>query len=118
MRILDLAFKDLSQILRDWKSGLFLVVMPLLFTLFFGFVFGASDSKANVDERLPVRVINQDGGSLAASLEKLLEDSEVIRPVRLDEEKAKQANQMVEKGDLAAVVVIPAGYTERLLADE
>lgn len=121
MRILDLAYKDLSQILRDWKSGLFLLVMPLLFTLFFGFVFGASNSKSEVDARLPVGVINQDEqgeGSLAASLENLLEASEVIRPVRLDEEKAKQANQMVEDGDLAAVVVIPFGYTDQLLADQ
>ena len=34
MRILDLARKDLFQILKDWKSGLFLLVMPILFTLF------------------------------------------------------------------------------------
>ena len=118
MPILDLAYKDLLQILRDWKSGLFLFVMPLLFTLFFGFVFGASDSKADVDPRLPVGVINQDMGSLGKSLETLLEDSEVIRPVALDEEEAGQAGQMVEDGKLAAVVTIPAGYTEKLLADQ
>ena len=118
MRILDLAYKDLMQILRDWKSGLFLLVMPLLFTLFFGFVFGTSTSKSDVDARLPIGLISQDRGSLAASLEKLMEDSEVIRPVRLDEEKIKQANQMVENGELMAVVVIPAGYTNRLLEDQ
>jgi len=119
MRILDLARKDLQQILRDWKSGLFLLVMPLLFTLFFGFVMGsASSPKPEVDLRLPVGVINRDGGSLAASLETLLEDSEVIRPVVLDVEEAEQANQMVEEGDLAAVVIIPSGYTTQLLADQ
>jgi len=119
MRILDLARKDLQQILRDWKSGLFLLVMPLLFTLFFGFVMGsASNPKAEVDPRLPVGVINRDGGSLAASLETLLEDSEVIRPVVLDVEEAEQANQMVDEGDLAAVVLIPSGYTTQLLADQ
>lgn len=119
MRILDLARKDLSQILRDWKSGLFLLVMPLLFTLFFGFVFGAgSKPKPDVDPRLPVGLIDQDHGSLAASLERLLEDSEVIRPVTLDGKEAQQASQMVEDGDLAAVVTIPSGYTTRLLADQ
>lgn len=118
MRILNLAYKDLSQIVRDWKSGLFLLVMPIVFTLFFGFVFGASDSKADVDPRLPVGVIDQDGGRLAASLETLLENSDVVRPVLLHEEDAEQANERVEKGDLAAVVIIPDGYTERLLADQ
>jgi ABC-2 type transport system permease protein len=117
MRILDLAFKDLRQIVRDWKSGLFLLVMPILFTLFFGFIFGASDSKPDVDPRLPVGVIDRDAGSLASSLEMLLEDSEVIRPVILSEDEAKQANQMVEDGDLAAVVIIPTGYSAQLLAD-
>ena len=68
MRVLNLAYKDLSQILKDWKSGLFLLVMPLLFTLFFGFVFGAgSTTEPDVDPRLPVGVIDQDHGSLAAS---------------------------------------------------
>ncbi len=66
MRILDLAFKDLSQILRDWKSGLFLLVMPLLFTLFFGFVMGsASSPKTVADSRLVVGVIDQDGSDLS-----------------------------------------------------
>jgi ABC-2 type transport system permease protein len=119
MRILDLAFKDLSQILRDWKSGLFLLVMPLLFTLFFGFVMGsASAPKPDVDPRLPIGVIDQDGGSLATNLKTLLENSEVVRPVVLDEKDAKQLNQMVEDGALAAVVIIPDGYTTQLLADQ
>lgn len=119
MRILDLAHKDLIQILKDRKSWLFLLAMPLVFTLFFGFVMGSAlNPKPDVDPRLPVGVIDQDGGSLALSLEKLLEESEVIRPEILDEEQAKQANQMVTDGDLAAVIVIPSGYTARLLADQ
>jgi hypothetical protein len=31
MRLLSIAGKDLLQVLRDWKSTLFLVVMPLAF---------------------------------------------------------------------------------------
>jgi ABC-2 type transport system permease protein len=118
MRIFDLARKDLSQILHDWKSGLFLLVMPLLFTLFFGFVMGSgSVAKADMDARLPVGVSDQDGGSLANSLKTLLEESEVIRPVALQTTDLEQADTMLENGDLAAVVLIPAGYTEQLLAD-
>ena len=40
MRVLDLTIKDIKQVTRDWKSALFLVVMPILFTLFFGFILG------------------------------------------------------------------------------
>ena len=119
MRILHLAIKDLSQILRDWKSGLFLLVMPLLFTLFFGFVMGSATApKPDVDPRLPVGVIDQDGEILAANLQTLLEESEVIRPVTLKPEEFQSAEQMVHDGELAAVVIIPTGYTDRQLADQ
>ena len=87
MRIIHLAIKDLSQILRDWKSGLFLLIMPLLFTLFFGFVLGSATApKPDVDPRLPVGVIDRDGGILAANLQTLLEESNVIRPVMLKQD--------------------------------
>ena len=119
MRILDLARKDLSQILRDWKSGLFLLVMPVLFTLFFGFVLGSAPvSEPDRDTRLPVGLIDRDEGSLALSLQTLLEESEVIRPVSLEQGAVEQVNQMVEDGELVAVVIIPAGYTTQLLADQ
>ena len=42
MRILDLTLKDLKQLTRDWKSALFLVIMPVAFTLLFGFVFSGA----------------------------------------------------------------------------
>ncbi|HSJ89926.1 MAG TPA: ABC transporter permease [Anaerolineales bacterium] len=119
MRTLDLALKDLNQILRDWRSGLFLVVMPLLFTLFFGFVFGGlSQPKTQVDPRMPVGLVDRDLGTLAADLKTLMENSEVLRPVILGEEKAKQANILVKEGELAAVVFIPVGYTDQLFADQ
>ncbi len=119
MRILHLAIKDLSQILKDWKSGLFLLVMPLLFTLFFGFVLGSATApKPDVDPRLPVGVIDRDGGILAANLQTLLEESDVIRPVMLKQDEFESVDQMVHSGDLAAVVVIPAGYTDQQLAEQ
>ncbi len=45
MRILALVSKDLLQITRDIKSALFLIVMPVTFTLFFGFAFAASSGR-------------------------------------------------------------------------
>ena len=118
MLIIHLAIKDLTQIMRDWKSGLFLLIMPLLFTLFFGFVMGSATApRPDVDPRLPVGVVDWDRGQLAANYKALLENSEVIRPVLLKPEALKRADQMVIDGELAAVVVIPSGYTDRVLAD-
>lgn len=67
---------------------------------------------------MPVGVVDRDRGTLATDLKTLMENSEVVRPVILDDEKAKQANTLVKDGDLAAVVFIPTGYTDQLFADQ
>ncbi len=120
MPILDIAVKDILQILRDWKSALFLVVMPILFTLFFGIVLNPVFSADHPsDPRLPVGWINQDpDGLLSKHLETLLAGSEVIRPVSLEGAQAGQAGEMIAKGELAAVIRMPAGYSQAIIADQ
>jgi ABC-2 type transport system permease protein len=120
MRILDLAIKDWMQIFRDWKSGLFLVVMPILFTLFFGMVMGpALNPNSEGDARLPVGLVNQDpDGVLTPEIEPLLEESSAIRPVNLSEDETSKINTLVSDGEVAAVITIPAGYSRALLSDD
>ncbi len=116
MRIIDLALKDLLQIVRDRKSALFLVVMPILFTLFFGTIFGSS---AEGDPGLPVGFVSHDeSDALSTSLYTLLEASDAIRPVVLEGDDADSAADSVSDGDLAGAVIVPAGFGERVLADE
>ncbi len=113
MRVIDLALKDLLQVVRDWKSALFLVVMPILFTLFFGFILG---SGAAGDPRLPVGFVNHDqAGALSTSLRSLLEASDAIRPVVLEGDEADRVAEFVRDEDLAAVVIVPAGFSEQTL---
>lgn len=114
MRIVDLAVKDLWQLARDWKSALFLVIMPILFTLMFGFVFGGFGGQE--DPRLPVGLLDRDEGPLSEALVDLLGASEGIRPVWLDE--TADADAEVREAHLAAVVTIPTGYGEQVLAGE
>jgi len=119
MRVIHLAIKDIKQILRDWRSALFLVVMPILFTMFFGVIFSAVfSSEAENDPRLPVGWINSDtSGQISAGLQALLEGSEVVRPVALDGEQVERAAKLVADGKVAAVVNVPAGYSQALAAD-
>ena len=58
MRIIDLALKDLRQITRDRKSFLFLLIMPIAFTLLFGYAFGGNST---ADPRLPIGLVDEDG---------------------------------------------------------
>jgi ABC-2 type transport system permease protein len=113
-RIFDIAAKDLTQILRDRKTFLFLLIMPVAFTFLFGFAFGGF-SKGESDPRLPVAVINEDGGDLSLHLMGLLENSEVIAVKQDGEQTLADYEKSLSKGDLAGILVIPAGYSDGLL---
>ena len=53
-RTLDIALKDLMQILRDRKTFLFLLIMPIAFTYLFGSPSVGSAKGKKPDPRLPV----------------------------------------------------------------
>jgi len=117
MRIIDLALKDLLQIVRDKKSALFLLLMPIAFTIFFGVIF--SGSGAAGDARLPVGVVDLDDGSAASRrLVALLNASDAVRVVALDSAEADSAGAQVRDGKLAGALIVPAGYGAGLLAGE
>lgn len=114
MRVIDLALKDLLQVVRDWKSALFLVIMPIIFTFFFGLIYGGIGGEN--DPRLPVGLVNHDqAGTLSASLQSLLEASDAIRPVLLEGDEADKAADSVRDEDLAAAVVVLTGFSEQAL---
>jgi len=113
MRIIDLAVKDLKQLVRNWMTAMFMVIMPIGFTIFFSFIFGGMSGP-----RLPVGFIDQDSGSvLSTHLFDLLDASDTIRPV-VWEESIERVEKDVSDGDLAAAVIVPADYGERILAGE
>jgi len=119
MRIIDLALKDLSQMLRDRRSLLFLVAMPIIFTLFMGFAYrGSTQGNANGDSRIPLALVSpstSSGQALPASrlsemLAARLATSDAIRTVSMDEAAAMDA---FHKGEVAGVLVIPPGFGEK-----
>ena len=115
IRIIDIALKDLVQLLRERETFLFLLIMPLIFTVLFGFAFGGFSSGES-DPRLPVGYLDQDDSSLSQELHGLLAASEVIR---LDEDEARalaDLETLVADEKLVAAIVIPAGYGESVRA--
>jgi len=117
VRVIDLALKDLMQTVRDWKAATFLLAMPIAFTLLFGAIFSGVGNED--DPRLPVGFLDRDGGSvLSVHLSDLLNASDAVRPVALEDEDLAEVKRKVSDEELAGAVVIPAGYTERVLAGE
>ena len=117
MRIIDLALKDLLQVVRDWRAAVFIIVMPIGFTIMFGFAFGGFGDGEPEDSRLPVGLIDQDQGSLTPELQSILESSKVIKVEVLDLE-INEAGELVADDELAAVVIIPQNYSEHFRTGE
>lgn len=117
IRIFDIVLKDLLQLLRDFKTFMFLLLMPILFTFLFGYAFGGfGDSES--DSRLPVGYISEDDHWVTDELRQLLDESELIR---LDENNIRsQADleTLVAEGDLAAAVIVPDGYGRAVLKNK
>ena len=109
MKILDLAFKDLYQILRDLRSLLFLVAMPIVFTLFMGFAYNAGESgNESVDVRLGLAYVDPEQDSrLSQMLFARLEASDTLRVVRLEQAEALES---LRRGEVAGVLVVPSGF--------
>jgi ABC-2 type transport system permease protein len=116
MRVLDLALKDLQQLVRDWKAAGFLVVMPIAFTLLLGFILSGMGGED--DPRLPVGVLDQDGSEVSGHLLVLLEDSDVVRPVVVEDQDLESMTEEVGDGDWAAALLIPPGYGEEALSGD
>ena len=113
-RIFDIAVKDLTQILRDRKTFMFLLLMPILFTLFFALAFTGSGTGPLEDSRLPVGYLDLDNGTYSQPLKNMLIGSTVIR---LDEDITRSEtdlNQLVADEKLAAALIVPAGYSQSI----
>src|SRR5512143_4065874 len=116
IRIIDIAQNDLRQLLRDRKTFMFLLLMPILFTVMFGYAFGAFNSGGASDSRLPVGYLDQDNRRISQQLHDLLADSKVIR---LEEDQARSTadlEQLVSDKKIAAALIIPIGYGRTSLA--
>ena len=109
-RIFDITQKDILQILRNRMTFLFLLIMPIAFTLLFGLAFGGSSQPG--DTRLPVGLLNQDGGAISAQLQTLLSGSSVIRLDTTAGRTETDLAGLVGSNKLAAALVIPSGYSQ------
>lgn len=103
--VLDIAIKDIQQVLREKLSFLFLLIMPILFTVLFGLAFGRIN-RAPADTRVVVGFEDHDNSVVSRGLRGLLEHQTTIR-----------LEELSEAGEApAATVIVPAGYGQALEA--
>ena len=117
IRIFDIALKDLLQLTRDFKTFMFLLIMPIIFTLLFGYAFGGFGGGES-DSRLPVGYLSEDDHWVTDELHNLLANSEVIRLDKNILRSPSDLEKMVADGDLAAAIIVPDGYGRAILKDK
>jgi ABC-2 type transport system permease protein len=115
IRILDIARKDLLQLVRDRKTFMFTLIMPIVFTLLFGYAFGGFGGGGASDTRLPIGYLDQDSSKLSKRLRDLISASELVRLDFIPTQVA-DLEQLVADEKLAGAIIVPNGYGRAMLA--
>lgn len=115
-KILDVAFLHLQTTFQERAALIFGLFMPIIFT----FVIGLGISGFEPDGEAPpttwtVSVVDMDQAPLSEQLMDNLEAKDVLVVEARDADEAAAA---LETGEAAATLVLPAGMTAALLADE
>ncbi len=114
-----IGWKDLLVLFRDQGALILMLIAPFVLTLALGLVTGSfsqSNSTGTGLADIPVAVINLDEGNLGAALVDMLtgpELADLLEPEVVTDEAA--ARLRVEQDELAALVVIPAGFTQSVI---
>ena len=116
-KILAFTFKELLIITRDRTALLLMIAAPLALTLVMSFAFSRANSGGL--PQISVVVVNEDGGAIGQAFVDLMQSDalkELVKPSFSGD--AGAARKMVDDGDAAAAVIVPAGLTERVTAGQ
>ncbi|HET8525397.1 MAG TPA: ABC transporter permease [Actinomycetota bacterium] len=108
-KTLAIAGVNLRRVARDRIALFFMVVFPLFIILTIGAVFGSSFTPV-------LGVVSRGSGSLGADLVTRLEHTDGVRTRAFDDRAS--LTTAVERGQIEAGLVIPAGYVERIRAGD
>lgn len=100
------ARKDLRIWLRQWYNIVAALVMPLTYVLVVWL--GAAAVGEN-----PVALVVQDRGAIAQQVAQAIQEADVFRLTRVD---ASTAQDLYTHLEVAAIVTIPAGFSQQVLA--
>jgi drug efflux transport system permease protein len=106
-RFLAVASKEVVQILRDTRSLIIVVIMPVILVLLFGY-------GVNLDLKgMPVYVYDRDGSQQSQDLLKRFQASDYFHIVRIVNDYPTLARSL-DKGDAKMGIVVPWDFSQRL----
>jgi ABC-type multidrug transport system, permease component len=106
MRFTAVVEKELRQLVRDPKTVVMVLLMPVILTILFGYGYGGKTS-------FPIAIVNMDQKSGGYALSDQLRNMFDIRAYARTRE---EAIELVREGRIYAAVVIPKGFTDDMMA--
>lgn len=107
-RLISLIRKEFIQILRDPRTLILILVIPVMQLLLLGYA--ATNDVRNV----PLAVFDQDRGPEARALLDAFRSADYFQ-VTYDVSSEDELRQLIERGEARAGLVIPPGYTQSML---
>src|SRR5436190_8514630 len=117
-KILVIGWKDFMLVWRDRAALILMLAAPFVLTLGLGFVSGRFSGRASGLGDIPVVLVNQDQGALGQALVDVFASpglDGLVLPSTLADPAA--ARQQVETDKAVAAVIIPAGFSARVIPD-
>ena len=112
MKALSVAWKDLHILLKDRGTAIRLLVLPLLFIVITSGALTAMTADQNQgDRRIPLPVVDLDGGEAARTL---VDGLEAAGGVQVQQYDPSEATALLNENELDHVLTIPAAFTEDL----
>ena len=105
--IITIALKDLRLLLRDKFGAFWIFVFPLMFALFFGFVFGGNPAS----RPMSIAVVDNDESTGSKAFVERLAKSKSLYVTSMPYDQAQEA---VRKGRQVAYLVLPRGFAKTI----
>ncbi len=107
MKVLSIAWKDMQIFFKDRGAVLQLFLLPLVFVVVFTGALGAI-GKGEEDARIPLPVVDLDGGESAQTL---LDNIDAAGGVRVEPYAQAEAMALLDENEIDRVLTIPADFT-------
>lgn len=107
---------DIKLFLKDWKACVILFAVPFAFISFFVYALTPYLNKSNFVEPFSIALVDKEDTAQTRMLTRQIDELYIFKEVlRI---KEADALDMLSKGSVASVIIIPAGYTESVAAGE
>lgn len=118
MKALEIAIKDTLTRFRDWKALVGMLAAPLMISALIGLAFGNVSSDEAPIENIRMALVNLDNGELGQAYQEVLTSADLQSLIALEiMQDTEAAKARIESGELRAVLVIPAEFSETVIPD-